>query len=89
MITWTQTTETDYWEMLCVLPPERRARPGAFLVGEPAGGGWGTPDTYQAYREPAPGRFEKSAEPVTIAEFDEAAREWAETERQECVIWGR
>lgn len=78
MITWTETTEADYWEMLCVLPPERRARPGAFLVGEAAGGGWGSPDTFQAYREPAPGRFEKSVEPVTIAEFDKAARERAE-----------
>jgi hypothetical protein len=35
MIAWTETTEADYWEMLCVLPPERR-RNGWFLVGEPA-----------------------------------------------------
>lgn len=33
-ITWTETTEDTYWEMLEILPPAAMAR-GGFLVGEP------------------------------------------------------
>lgn len=68
MIHWTGTTETEYWDRLGALPPRARGPLGAFLMGEPISQRGGA-ETWQAYREPTPGWFEKSAKPVTIAEF--------------------
>ena len=67
-ITWTETTEERYYEMLSVLPPACM-RGGGFLVGEPYDhdAGNGQP-RYDAFRSRG-GRFEASSRPLTVAEF--------------------
>lgn len=65
---WIETTEGEYWDRLCALPPRARGPLGAFLMGDPMSLRGGN-ETWQAYREPMPGRFEKSAQPITIDEF--------------------
>jgi len=81
-INWIETTEDDYWDMLGVLPPERR-RNGWFLVGEPADldpitGG----ERFQAYRR-TNSTFERSERAITIDEFM-AAIEQAAKEGKQC-----
>lgn len=66
---WIETTEREYWDRLGALPPRARGPLGAFLMGEPISQRGGA-ETWQAYREPTPGRFEKSAQPITIDEFE-------------------
>lgn len=69
MIQWVETTEREYWDRLGALPPRARGPLGAFLMGEPVDQRGGA-ETWQAYREPTPGQFEKSAQPITIDEFE-------------------
>jgi hypothetical protein len=77
-INWIETTEDDYWDMLGVLPPERR-RNGWFLVGEPVDSDPVTGnERFQAYRQTGV-TFERSERAITIDEFmaaiEQAARE--------------
>ena len=69
-ITWSETTQKRFWEMLEVLPPAA-GTPGfrAFLVGEPwdHDAGNGQP-RFQAFRKHQ-GRFEVASRPMTRAEF--------------------
>jgi hypothetical protein len=67
-ITWTQTTEATYREMLDVLPPAAWVA-GYFLVGEPTDhcAATGAP-RFQGYRETA-GRYFASSRPITLAEL--------------------
>lgn len=70
-ITWNETTEARYMEMLCVLPPEFTNADG-FLVGEPSDhrGPGGAP-RFAAFRHAGGGHYE-SAEPLTLADFRRA-----------------
>ena len=67
-ITWTETTEEKFWDMLEVLPPAARFN-GGFLVGEP----WdhhaitGQP-RFAAYREQFD-KFYVASRPMTRTEF--------------------
>ncbi len=67
-VEWTPTTQAEYDEMLCCLPPEAVAGHG-FLVGEPYDhdAGNGRP-RFQAFRH-AGGLFERSNRPITVEEF--------------------
>lgn len=68
-ITWQQTDEESYWEMLECLPPERMAG-GAFLVGEPMDHLAATGEaTFEMFRKVG-GKYLIASRPVTIAEFD-------------------
>lgn len=68
-ITWSDTTEAKYWEMLEVLPPAMM-RAGYFLVGEP----WdhhaitGEP-RFSCYGEPVSGHFVVASRPITRREL--------------------
>lgn len=68
MISWLQTDERRYFEMLGVLPPELSVA-GGFLVGEPHDH---DPETgrprFDAYRL-RDGVFEVSERPITKKEF--------------------
>ena len=68
-IHWKECTEERYWDMLCVLPPERQEQ-GAFLVGEPCDHCriTGRPRFRMFRRNEADQHFELS-EPVTCKEF--------------------
>ena len=67
-ITWEETTESRYWEMLEVLPPEKMLS-GAFLVGEPMDhdAGSGKP-RFEAFRQDGE-KFYKASRPMTLSEF--------------------
>lgn len=78
-INWVTTTEDDYWEMLCVLPPERQ-RNGWFLVGEPVDSDPVTGnERFQAYRQTGV-TFERSERAMTIDEFTAAIEQAAKGE---------
>ena len=72
MITWKQTTEEKYWEMLEVLPPATMTGLG-FLVGEPLTHG-SCPITgkfgplFEAYAQVGPEYYVASA-PMTVGGF--------------------
>ncbi len=69
-ITWTETTEGHYYEMLGCLPPAAYGN-GAFLVGEPYDHHALTGEPrYQAFRHSG-GGYEVSDRPMTVAEFRE------------------
>jgi hypothetical protein len=67
-ITWDETTEAKFTEMLEVLPPAAMVR-GGFLVGEPwdhdAGNGQPRFDAFRQIGD----RFEAASRPMTRAEF--------------------
>ena len=69
-VTWNESTEEQYWEMLECLPPARMSG-GAFLVGEPIDhiAGTGEP-TFEMYRKVGD-KFFVSSRPVTSREFSE------------------
>lgn len=66
MITWVETTEERYYEMLGVLPPASQCG-GAFLVGEPMSMRNGA-FTFSAFKKEN-GKFYASDEAVTFKEF--------------------
>ncbi len=69
-ITWQETDEETYWEMLECLPPARMAG-GAFLVGEPMDHLAATGEsTFEMYRKQG-SKFYVASRPVTIAEFNQ------------------
>jgi formylglycine-generating enzyme required for sulfatase activity len=69
-ITWQETNEETYWEMLGALPPARMAG-GAFLVGEPMDHLAATGEsTFEMYRKRG-STFYVSSRSVTIAEFNQ------------------
>lgn len=69
-ITWQDTSEETYWEMLEVLPPERMAG-GTFLVGEPMDHLASTGEaTFEMFRKQG-AKFCVASRPVTIAEFNQ------------------
>jgi len=72
-ITWQETTEETYWEMLECLPPAKMAG-GAFLVGEPRDhlAATGEP-TFEMYRKQGT-KFYVSSRAVTVAEFKQLLR---------------
>lgn len=68
-ISWNETTEDEFNEMLCILPPADRCQ-GGFLVGEPGDHYADTGESrYQAYRETVDGRFLRSNRCLSRAEF--------------------
>lgn len=71
-IEWKETTEDDYDDMLCALPPAYRYG-GLFLVGEPTThcAATGQP-RFSAYRKNGD-LFEYCSKPLTIAEAKEIA----------------
>lgn len=69
-ITWQDTDEETYWEMLECLPPARMTG-GAFLVGEPMDHLAATGEsTFEMYRKRG-SKFYVASRPVTIAEFNQ------------------
>lgn len=69
-ITWAETDEETYWEMLECLPPARMAG-GAFLVGEPMDHLAATGEsTFEMYRKQG-SKFYVASRPVTSAEFSQ------------------
>lgn len=67
-VTWSETTQVKYWEMLEVLPPAAMGH-GGFLVGEP----WDHHATtgqprFAAYAEKG-GKYWKASRPITRKEF--------------------
>ena len=68
-VTWQDSTEERFEEMLSVLPP-RRFIPGAFLVGEPVDhvsvGGHGRYECHVSRK----GSFQVSSRPITVKEFN-------------------
>ena len=72
-VTWAETDEETYWEMLECLPPARMAR-GSFLVGEPMDHLASTgEERYEMYRKRGD-KFFVSSRPVTNAEFNQFMR---------------
>ena len=71
-MTYHETTEERFWNMLGALPP-RAYHAGGFLVGEPVSArlcditGEGAP-TFEAYFE-IDGRYYQADKPVTVREF--------------------
>ena len=69
-ISWSETTEAEYWEMLEVLPPAIYGR-GGFMVGEAYDHDALTDQPrYAAYRNRGD-VYEKASRPLTIAEYKE------------------
>jgi hypothetical protein len=70
-ITWIETTEADYWDMLEVLPPAYQGR-GGFLVGEPFDhcAATGRP-RFSGYRQLGD-RYFVASRAMTISEFKTA-----------------
>jgi len=69
-ITWQDTDEESYMEMLECVPPARMAG-GAFLVGEPMDHLAATGESrFEMFRKRGP-KYYVASRPVTIAEFDE------------------
>jgi hypothetical protein len=67
-ITWEETTEARFYEMLNVLPPALWES-GGFLVGEPYDHDYGNGQPrYSAYRLKN-GRYETGSRPMTKAEY--------------------
>ena len=71
-ISWSDTTEAEYWEMLEVLPPAIYGR-GGFMVGEAYDHDALTDQPrYAAYRKRGD-VYERASRPLTIAEYKEQA----------------
>lgn len=67
MVTWIETTEERYDDMLGAVPPASMDGRGAFLLGEPYSDRGGKP-TFHAFKREK-GVYYASSEPVTFAEF--------------------
>lgn len=75
MITWIETTEERYYEMLGVLPPASQGSmlgANAFQVGEPMDHNERGQPRFSAFKEEVRvmgSKFYESAEPLTFREF--------------------
>lgn len=67
-MTWTETTEKRYYEMLGILPPASYGPDGAFQVGEPHDHKNGRP-TFASFKV-VDGKYFESDEPLTFREFE-------------------
>lgn len=77
-MTWMDSTQDTYWEMLEILPPAAQLSNG-FLIGEPADHrtctvtGQTDQPRFEAFAERA-GKYYRYSRPLTRAEFREAIK---------------